>query len=84
MSARFVPVDEYSYYANWQYGGYYGVVAGIDQPMFGYNSSDRHNWRTPIELNPLNPKTVYYGGSMLQRSNDYGTNTFQKLPFQGN
>ena len=72
VSARFVPVDENSYYANYQYGGYYGLVLGTGQPLFGYDPSDRHNWRSPLELNPLNPKTIYFGGSKIQRTNNYG------------
>jgi len=72
VSTKFVPVDENSYYANYQYGGYYGYVEGVEQPMFGYDWGDRHNWRSPLEVNPLNPSTIYFGGSKMQRTTDYG------------
>ena len=74
VSSKFVESNELSWYSNYQYGGYYGVVDGVEQPMFGYDFGDRHNWRSPLELNPLNPATIYFGGSKLQRTNNYGYN----------
>ncbi len=75
VSARFVPFGiSISYYANYQYGGYYGVVNGAEQLMLGYDFGDRHNWRSPLEVNPLNPATIYFGGSKIQRTINYGNN----------
>ncbi|MFI5172194.1 MAG: T9SS type A sorting domain-containing protein [Chitinophagales bacterium] len=70
VSTKFVPVDEDSYYANYQYGGYYGYVGGTDV-FFGL-PSDRYNWRSPVEVNPLNPKTIYFAGAKVYRTNNYG------------
>ena len=73
VSTKFVPVDDNSYYANYQYGGYFGFVGGSVMDLGGLPlGSDRFNWRSPLELNPLNPATIYFGGSKLYRSNDYG------------
>lgn len=74
VSTRFVPSDELSYYANYQYGGYGGSINGSSPMFFGYDWGDRHNWRSPLELNPLNPATIYFGGSKVQRTNNYGNN----------
>jgi len=72
VSTKFVPVDEYSFYANYQYGGYYGYVGGDVMNLSGVDFFDRFNWRSPIELNPLNPKTIYFGGSKMYRTQNYG------------
>ena len=73
VSTKFVPVDDNSYYANYQYGGYFGYVDGDVMDLAGLGlGSDRFNWRSPLELNPLNPKTIYFGGSKIYRSNNYG------------
>ena len=71
VSTKFVPVDINSYYANYQYGGYYGYVDGIERYLDDL-PSDRYNWRSPLELNPLNPKTIYFAGSKMYRTNNYG------------
>lgn len=72
VSTKFVPVDDNSFYANYQYGGYYGYVGGSSMDLFGLGFGDRFNWRSPLELNPLNPKTIYFGGSKMYRSINYG------------
>ena len=74
VSAKWLPVNENSYYANIQYGNYYGVVDGVEKAFFGYDWGDRHNWRSPLELNPLNGSTIYIGGSKIQRTTNYGDN----------
>ncbi len=36
-------------------------------------ASDRKNWSTPVELDPVSPNIVYYGTQRLWRSTDGGT-----------
>lgn len=47
---------------------------GVEKAFFGYDWGDRHNWRSPLELNPLNGSTIYIGGSKIQRTTNYGDN----------
>lgn len=77
-STRIMPVDENSYFADYQYGGYYGVLSSGAVSLSGLNYSDRYNWRSPVEVNPRNPATVYFGGAHVQRSQNYG-NTLQTI-----
>lgn len=73
VSTKFVPVDEDSYFGNYQYGGYYGVVSGIDRYAWGFEGGERFNWRSPIEVNPNDPEEIYFGGNHVYRSTNYGT-----------
>lgn len=72
VSTRFVPVDENSYFGNYQYGGYFGYVGGSIMEAIGFGFDDRFNWRSPMELNPLNMQTIYFGSNKLYRSTNYG------------
>lgn len=45
--------------SSWTYG-----LSGMD-----YNA-DRHNWSTPIDMDPGNHMTIYYGSQFLYRSTD--------------
>ena len=77
VSTRFVPVDESSFYGNYQYGGYYGIVGGNYMDLFGFDFDERFNWRSPMELNPLNPQTIYFGGNTIYRTTNYGESVSQ-------
>ena len=73
VSTKFVPIDEDSYFGNYQYGGYYGVVDGIERYAWGFEGGERFNWRSPIEVDPTDPTTIYFGGNHVYRSTDYGS-----------
>ncbi|MBC8045383.1 MAG: T9SS type A sorting domain-containing protein [Fimbriimonadaceae bacterium] len=70
VSSVFLQTNDESYYANSQYGGYYGKVDGINVPL-GL-PFDRYIWRSPIAVNPLNGYTIYFGGTKVYRTNDGG------------
>ncbi len=53
----------------YQYGNISTSAAGLN--VF---PSERHNWNTPLVLNPLNPKSIYYGSNYLYKSTDYWQN----------
>lgn len=72
VSNVFLQTNDESYFANSQYGGYYGLVDGVNVPLSGLPSSDRYIWRSPVETNPLNPYTVYFGGTKVYRTVDGG------------
>lgn len=76
VSNVFLQTDDESYFANYQYGGYYGLVDGVDVPLSG-KPSDRWIWRSPLETNPLNPYTIYFGGTKVYRTlnGGYSLNT---------
>lgn len=73
VSTKFVPVDENSFFGNYQYGGYYGVVDGIERYADGFEGGERFNWRSPIEVSPAAPSTIYFGGNHVYKSTDYGS-----------
>lgn len=77
VSTRFVPVDENSYFGNYQYGGYYGIVEGIERYAWGFEGGGRFNWRSPIELDPSDPEVIYFGGNHIYRSDNYGSGVYR-------
>jgi len=40
----------------------------LNTSMSGISGSDRKNWSTPLAMNPLNPKSIYYGSYRLYKS----------------
>lgn len=74
VSTKFVPVDENSFFGNYQYGGYYGIVDGIERYAFGFEGGERFNWRSPIEVSPTDPAVIYFGGNHVYKSENYGSN----------
>ncbi|MBC8173470.1 MAG: T9SS type A sorting domain-containing protein [Chitinophagales bacterium] len=72
VSNKFLQTNSESYYANYQYGGYYGLVDGDYVYLSGFDYGDRYIWRSPMALNPLNPYTIYIGGSRMYRTEDGG------------
>ncbi|MCP4703413.1 MAG: hypothetical protein GY865_02285, partial [candidate division Zixibacteria bacterium] len=49
--------------AGWNYG-----MNGIDY------DGDRHNWNTPIAMDPINSNILYYGSQKLYKTDDYADN----------
>ena len=70
------PVINDIYYGCSQYGSCFRRQDG--NPGFSRNinngtQSTRHNWKTPLVMDPNNPAILYYGGNVLNRSTDRGT-----------
>jgi len=42
----------------------------FSQAMNGIEDGDRHNWNTPIAMDPVNPQVLYYGSQRVYRTND--------------
>lgn len=40
------------------------------QAMDGIEDGDRHNWNTPIAIDPVDPQVLYYGSQRVYRTND--------------
>ena len=55
------PTNNNFIYAESQYGN-------LNQSLFGVDNYDRNNWNTPLAMNPLNPKSIYYGSNKLYKS----------------
>lgn len=62
------PLNSNLYYAESQYGGFFGTN-GASAP-----SSDRYNWNTPYIFDPNNPDIMYFGAEKLFKSTDAGLN----------
>jgi photosystem II stability/assembly factor-like uncharacterized protein len=60
-------------YAEFQYGNLAKSTNGGSPFSFipatdGISSEDRTNWSTPVEIDPQNPRTLYYGANRLYRT----------------
>ena len=70
------PRDPDVMFVEYQWGNLYRSGDGgfsWDYAMNGIDyGADRHNWSTPILLNPGNPDIVYYGSNRLYRSENSG------------
>ncbi len=65
------PTDNNYVYAESQYGGFGRSTNGGESFMggtTGISGGDRKNWKTPIELDPQNPATMYFGANRLYKS----------------
>lgn len=60
------PTNSSNIIAEYQYGNISTSTAGLNA-----NANERHNWNTPLTLNPKNPKSIYYGSNYLYKSTDY-------------
>ena len=60
------PVDHNIYYAELQYGGFFGSN-GASAPL-----ATRYNWNTPYIFDPNNPNIMYFGAEKLFRSTNGG------------
>ncbi|MBV6441583.1 MAG: hypothetical protein EPGJADBJ_03269 [Saprospiraceae bacterium] len=63
---RVHPDDNSLWYAEFQYGNFYGTN-GAEAPQ-----SLRYNWNTPYEFDPNDPAVMYFGAEKLFRSTDGG------------
>jgi photosystem II stability/assembly factor-like uncharacterized protein len=70
------PTDSDIIYAEYQYGNLYKSTdfgSSWDRAMDGIDyNGDRHNWSTPVVLDPADPQTVYYCSQRVYRSIDGG------------
>ena len=67
------PTDARYVYAESQNGGLGrstngGLPSSFIPATNGIASSDRKNWSTPIEIDPQNPRVLYYGANRLYRT----------------
>jgi len=62
------PDNDALWYAEYQYGGFYGTNGA------GAPSSLRYNWNTPYIFDPNNPNTMYIGAEKLFKSTNGGLN----------
>jgi len=69
-------------YAEYQNGVLYKSTDGGNSFVYALNGvdyyGDRHNWSTPIAMDPVNPNIVYYGSNYLYRTVD-GAATWDKI-----
>ncbi|MDP9406173.1 MAG: glycoside hydrolase, partial [Actinomycetota bacterium] len=69
------PQNENIVYGCSQYGECFRSDTGGGNPKDNFTKevvSERKNWFTPIEFDPVNPATIYTGGELLNRSDDHG------------
>ena len=68
------PKRKSNVFACFQYGECARSTDGGDnmQSFTGQTVSERRNWFTPLVFDPSNPKVMYYGGNILNRSTDNG------------
>jgi photosystem II stability/assembly factor-like uncharacterized protein len=72
LAARIDFTSQNRVYGCLQYGVCYRSTDGGDSTSsFGSTKSSRRNWFTPVEFDPSDPKVMYYGGNILNRSTDY-------------
>jgi photosystem II stability/assembly factor-like uncharacterized protein len=67
------PTDSDIIFAEYQYGQLYKSVDFADswgRAMDGIDGDDRHNWMTPVVMDPWDHMTLYYGSQRVYRSSD--------------
>jgi hypothetical protein len=63
------PANQQNIYGCSQYGFCdYSRDGGSSLFAFGFTTSDRYNWFTPVQFDPTNPQVMYLGGNRLNRS----------------
>lgn len=60
------PTNSSNQIYEYQYGNLSTSIVGLD-----FYPNERHNWNTPLVLNPQNPASIYYGSNYLYKSVDY-------------
>jgi photosystem II stability/assembly factor-like uncharacterized protein len=67
------PLDKNVVYACFQYGNCaWSTDGGDTMTALGATTKNRANWFTPVQFDPTDPQTMYYGGNRLNRSTDGG------------
>ncbi len=67
------PQNNQNVYAEYQYGNLYKSTNGggwFSYAMSGISGSDRHNWNTPVVMDPNNSSVLYYGTQRIYKSTD--------------
>ncbi len=67
------PTDSDVIYAEYQYGNLYKSTNGgtfFNPATDGIGGNDRHNWMTPVVMDPSNPDVLYYGSQRVYRTTD--------------
>ncbi|MFE6360772.1 WD40/YVTN/BNR-like repeat-containing protein [Streptomyces sp. NPDC057806] len=74
------PTDVNTVYACYQYGNCFRSTDGGDTLTYFSDGTTfkRRNWFTPVVLDPRDPKILYYGAEVLNRSTDGGV-TWQPI-----
>ena len=69
LAARIDPTNQNKVYGCSQYGGCLRSTNGGDTMLgFGFSTSQRRNWMTPVEFDPSDPSIMYHAGNILNRS----------------
>lgn len=74
LETLIAPDDERFVYACSQYG-FCGRSSDGGETMASFinrTTSDRRNWKTPLEFDPSDPSVMYYAGNIVNRSADRG------------
>ncbi|WP_175408813.1 glycosyl hydrolase [Streptomyces sp. TRM64462] len=68
------PTDKNNVFACYQYGNCFRSTDGGDTLTYFANATTykRRNWFTPVVFDPRNPRILYYGAEVLNRSTDGG------------
>ena len=64
-------------YCEYQYGNLYKSSndgLSFSWAMNGIASGDRHNWHTPVVMDPANPEVLYYGSQRVYKTVDGAAN----------
>jgi hypothetical protein len=74
------PTDVDNVFACYQYGNCFRSTDGGDTLTYfaGQTAYKRRNWFTPVAFDPRDPKILYYGSEVLNRSTDGGA-TWQPI-----
>ncbi|MEV0172184.1 glycosyl hydrolase [Streptomyces sp. NPDC050803] len=74
------PTDVNNVFACYQYGNCFRSTDGGDTLTYFANATTfkRRNWFTPVAFDPRDPKILYYGSEVLNRSTDGGV-TWQSI-----
>jgi len=65
------PTDNTYVYAEYQYGNLARSTNGgayFSSATSGISSGDRKNWNSPVVMNPINSKSLYFGANRLYKS----------------
>ncbi|HXB39356.1 MAG TPA: hypothetical protein VNZ49_02370, partial [Bacteroidia bacterium] len=60
------PTNSSNIISEYQYGNLSTSTTGLN-----FYPNERHNWNTPLTLNPKNQKSIYFGSNYLYKSTDY-------------
>ena len=77
----FVTIVDYTdsdvIFCEYQYGNFFKSTNGgasFNWSMNGIGDSDRHNWNTPVVMDPADPQVLYYGSQRIYKTTDGADN----------